>query len=73
MLAVLEDPAVIDIARAHSKTPAQVLLRHLIQQDVIVIPKSIFEKRIQENVNVLHILQTLYASIDTLIHYCNAL
>ncbi len=52
MLAVLEDPAVIDIARAHSKTPAQVLLRHLIQLDVIVIPKSISEKRIQENFNV---------------------
>ena len=49
---VLNDSAVLEIARAHSKTPAQVLLRHLIQQDVIVIPKSVSQKRIQENVQV---------------------
>jgi len=49
---LLEDPVVVDIAKAHSKTPAQVLLRHLIQQQVVVIPKSISPKRIVENFQV---------------------
>lgn len=49
---VLKDSTVQEIARTHSKTPAQVLLRHLMQQDVIVIPKSVSQKRIQENFQV---------------------
>jgi len=49
---VLEDPVVVEMARAHGKTPAQVLLKHLMQQQVVVIPKSVNAKRIQENFNV---------------------
>ena len=48
----MQDTIVMEIARAHSKTPAQVLLRHLIQQGVIVIPKSVTERRIKENFQV---------------------
>lgn len=51
--AVLEDPVVVDIAKIHNKTPAQVLLRHLIQQNVIVIPKSGSQNRIRENIDVI--------------------
>jgi len=50
--AVLVNQVVADIAKAHSKTPAQILLRHLIQQKVVVIPKSSSESRIKENFNV---------------------
>ncbi len=49
---VPQDPIVLDTARVHSKTPAQVPLRHLMQHKIIVFPKSITEKRIQENFNV---------------------
>jgi diketogulonate reductase-like aldo/keto reductase len=49
---VLQDTIVMEIARAHSKTPAQILLRHLVQQGVIVIPKSVTERRIKENFQV---------------------
>jgi len=49
---LLEDQLVLKIAKAHAKTPAQVLLRHLAQQGVIVIPKSVTKKRIEENFNV---------------------
>ena len=42
----------MEMARAHGKTPAQVLLKHLMQQQVVVIPKSVNAKRIQENFNV---------------------
>ncbi|KAG8328113.1 1,5-anhydro-D-fructose reductase-like [Homalodisca vitripennis] len=45
----LEEPAVIRIAKAHKKTPAQVLLRHLIQLGAGVIPKSNSPDRIREN------------------------
>ncbi len=45
----LADPALAEIARAHSKTPAQVLLRWGIEHDVIEIPKSVHKERIDEN------------------------
>ncbi|KHJ91164.1 oxidoreductase, aldo/keto reductase family protein [Oesophagostomum dentatum] len=48
----LTEPLVKDIAARHNKTTAQVLLRHLIQRGMAVIPKSIDPKRIKENTNV---------------------
>ncbi|OUC42166.1 hypothetical protein D917_10392 [Trichinella nativa] len=35
----------------HKKTPAQILLKYLIQRGMIVIPKSTNEGRIKENFN----------------------
>jgi len=49
---ILEDPTVVTIAKHHNKTPAQILLRHLIQQGHIVIPKSIKQHRLKENISV---------------------
>ena len=49
---MFENPALLEIAEAHGKTPAQIALRFLIQSGVIVIPKSVHEYRIQENFNV---------------------
>jgi len=46
---VLEDKTVAAIALRHKKTPAQVLLRHLIQSGIVVIPKSVKKHRIAEN------------------------
>lgn len=50
---VLQDPVVTTIAQKWNKTPAQVLLRHLLQLGFIVIPKSVNEARIKENSQVL--------------------
>ncbi len=49
---VLQDPTVVEIASAHGKSPAQVLLRWHIQQGRSAIPKSTNAGRIKENVDV---------------------
>jgi diketogulonate reductase-like aldo/keto reductase len=47
----LQDPVIGDIAKAHDKTPAQVMLRWH-QQSRSVIPKSTKPQRIAENIDV---------------------
>lgn len=41
-----------EIARKYGKTTAQVILRWNVQRGVVVIPKSVHENRIQENINI---------------------
>jgi diketogulonate reductase-like aldo/keto reductase len=48
----LDDPVIADIAKAHGKTPAQVMLRWGLQHGRSVIPKSTKPSRIGENINV---------------------
>lgn len=45
----LENQLVRKLAEKHKKTPAQILLRHLIQRGICVIPKSNNAERIHEN------------------------
>ena len=46
------EKAVVAIAEKYGKTPAQVLLRYQIENGVIVIPKSVHENRIKENIDI---------------------
>jgi 2,5-diketo-D-gluconate reductase A len=47
--AVLEEPTLVDIARRHERTPAQVTLRWALQRGDIVFPKSVNRHRMEEN------------------------
>lgn len=49
---LFNNPLLTKIAHQHGKTVAQVVLRWLIQREVIVIPKSVHTGRIQENFDV---------------------
>ncbi|KYD08658.1 MULTISPECIES: aldo/keto reductase [Heyndrickxia] len=49
---VLNHETVQQIAKAHGKSPAQVVLRWHLQNNTIVIPKSVTPSRIEENFNV---------------------
>lgn len=49
---MFENPTLVEIAKAHKKTTAQVALRFLMQSGVVVIPKSVHEGRIKENYDV---------------------
>lgn len=48
----MSDPAVKRIAEAHGKSPAQVLIRYLLDRDIVVIPKSTNPERIKANFDV---------------------
>lgn len=49
---VMENETIKQIATAHGKTPAQVVLRWEIQQEVLPLPKSVHEHRMKENADV---------------------
>ncbi len=48
----LSDPRIVQVAKRLGRTPAQVLLRWGLDQDFIVLPKSVTESRIIENAQV---------------------
>jgi 2,5-diketo-D-gluconate reductase A len=49
---LFSDPSLSEIGAAHGKSVAQVVLRWLIQRDVVVIPKSVRPDRMRENIDV---------------------
>jgi len=48
----LQHAAVVEVARRHSKSPAQVMIRWGLQHGLVVIPKSTRPERIKENSEV---------------------
>ena len=48
----LDDPVIVEIAAAHSRTPAQAIIRWHLQLGNVVIPKSVTPERIAENFDV---------------------
>jgi len=49
---IFENETLLSIARKHNKTVAQIILRWLIQRDIVAIPKTAHKERIIENLSV---------------------
>jgi len=49
---ILADTTLSRIAEAHARTTAQIVIRWHLQHDLIVIPKSVHEERIKQNIDV---------------------
>ena len=50
--AALEEPVLKELAQKYGKTPAQIILRYDVENEIVTIPKSVKEKRILENADV---------------------
>lgn len=46
---MLQNDVVLQIAKEYKKSPAQILLRFIVQNEIVVIPKSTNPQRIKEN------------------------
>ena len=49
---IFTHPLLTQIGQAYGKTPAQVILRWLLQNQIVAIPKSVHEDRIRENFSI---------------------
>jgi diketogulonate reductase-like aldo/keto reductase len=48
----MADPTLQRLAADHAKTPAQAMIRYLLQKGIVTIPKSVTPERIRENADV---------------------
>jgi len=49
---LLNEPMLVEIGKTYGKTPAQVILRWDLQNEVVTIPKSVTPHRIKENADI---------------------
>lgn len=49
---VFEWPLFAELGQKYGRTPAQIVLRWLVQSDIVVIPKSVHAARMQENADI---------------------
>lgn len=57
-LNLMQDPVVVKLAEKCGKTPAQILLRHALQNGIAVVPKSATPSRIKENIDIFNFFLT---------------
>ena len=53
MNGIFTNPVLLEVGAAHNKTAAQAALRFLVQQGIIVIPKSVHRERMIQNLDIL--------------------
>lgn len=51
---IFTNPLLVEIARSYEKSVAQVILRWMVQRNVIVIPKSVRPERMRENLDIFN-------------------
>lgn len=49
---LFEEVIILNLAKKHNKTPAQIVLRWHVQENSIAIPKSVTPSRIKENIDI---------------------
>jgi 2,5-diketo-D-gluconate reductase A len=49
---LLDEPIIVELAKKHARTPAQIVLRWHVQQGLLPIPKSSNRQRLAENLSV---------------------
>ena len=49
---IFQNAVLVEIAHAHGKSVAQVILRWLLQRDIISLSKSVHKERMQENIDI---------------------
>ena len=49
---LIDEPIIKELSAKYKKTPAQILLRNLLQRGLIVLPKSVTPARIVSNFEV---------------------
>ena len=67
---MFSNPTLARIGEAHGKSVAQVILRWLIQRDIVALPKSTHKERMEENLNIFDFRlsdseMTTIAGLDT--------
>jgi len=50
----MNDPILVEIAKKHGKSPAQVMLRWCVQSGFVVLPKSVTPERIESNIDIFN-------------------
>jgi diketogulonate reductase-like aldo/keto reductase len=48
----MDNKTIVSIAKKHGKSPAQVMLRFLLEQDLVILPKSVTPERIRDNIDI---------------------
>lgn len=61
-----DNPLIVVISETHRATPAQALLSWGVQRGTAVIPKTVREERLRENLKVIHLTTTEMVSLDDL-------
>lgn len=72
----MENPEVVAIAETHGKSPAQILLRYLLELGVSAIPKSTNAARLKSNIDLFDFKltesdMTALAGLDANIRICD--
>ena len=49
---VAKDDVIINLSEKYSKTPAQIALRWIVQQNAVAIPKTAILDRLKENIDI---------------------
>ena len=49
---IIDNDIINELAQKYHKTPSQICLRYIYQNDILPLPKSVTPSRIQENINI---------------------